>query len=190
MINVFKKIIPLSCFCLLLSGCFSSVFTGANLVYDRHHLYKKISDIDLFTRANRALLEDNQLKCHDCHLDLAVFKGDILVAGHVPTPQLQALAKRRIESVTDYRRLFFQVTHQSPAYNPTPDSWITLKIRSQIMADADIDPTPLKVITVDGVVYLMGEMIKEQALRVTAIASDTDGVVRVVTLMHTLEVKS
>lgn len=169
---------------MLLTGCLgiSGVWTGAELVYDRHNLYKKFNDYQLVAQANRALYRDKMFKRDDCYIDLAAFNGDLLLVGHVPTPELRDEAYARVARKTGYRRLFNQLAIGHSDGNDAEDSWITAKIRSQIVADAEIDPHQFKVITVDQVVYLMGDVLPEEAARVIQIARETDDVIRVVKL--------
>ena len=79
-----------------LSGCLSSIWTGANLVYDRHDVYKKLNDYQLLADVNNALYADKLLKCDYCVLDVAVFNGDALVAGHLPFEELLNEARQRL----------------------------------------------------------------------------------------------
>lgn len=51
-----------------------------------------------------------------------------------------------------------------------------------MVADSNIDPHQFKVITMDNVVYLMGDALSEDANRLIDIAKQTDGVLRVVKL--------
>ncbi|WP_419419715.1 BON domain-containing protein [Legionella sp. D16C41] len=171
---------------LALTSCMGSLWTGATLVYDRHNVYKKLYDYQLALEANRALFQDRLLKQDGCYLDLAVFKGDILLAGHLPNKDLRALAASRLKSLRGYRELFIQVANYSAPANDLVDSWITTKIRSQILADAEIDPNDFKIITVDNIVYVMGDVRPKQAERVLNLAKNTQGVIRVVKLMRYL----
>ncbi|MGQ3889141.1 BON domain-containing protein [Legionella sp. CNM-1927-20] len=170
----------------LLTGCIGSLWTGATLVYDRHNIYKKIYDYQLALQANQTLFQDRLLKQEGCYLDLAVFKGDILLAGHLPNRKLRDLTKARLQSLRGYRELFFQVALYSAPANDLTDAWLTAKIRSQIFADAQIDPNDFKIVTVDNIVYVMGDVRPKQAERVLNLAKHTQGVVRVVKLMRYL----
>lgn len=170
---------------LMLSGCLGSVITtGASLFYDRHNLYKKAGDFNLSGLAGHALYQDRRLKCRYCYLDLEVFNGDILLAGHVPTRSLRALAKSRIERISGYRRIFIQVGIQKRGRNTLQDTWITAKIRSQIISDSHINPKKVKVVTADNIVYLMGDVLPNQGKKVIEIARHTAGVKRVVKLFN------
>ncbi len=166
----------------LLSGCLSQVWTGANLVYDRHTVYLSIDDFQLNAQASRALYHDKVFKQEGCAIELAVFNRDILMVGHVPTRTLYQEAYSRLAAVPGKRRLFNQLTVNQTSENLAKDMWITTKIRSQIFANSDINPKAFKVLTCDGVVYLMGDVIPAQAAHVVLFARQSAGVKRVVKL--------
>lgn len=178
----FYEIIVIALLSCLLTGCLSNLWTGANLVYDRHHVYKKLSDYQLTAKASHALFHDYVLKCNDCSVDLAIFNGDILLSGHVPNAKLREEAKQRIIRLVGYRRVFNQIEISSQPVKTIEDGWITTKIRSRIFADSEIDPHAFKIITSDQIVYLMGDVRPHQALKVINIARSTEGVLRVVKL--------
>ncbi|MCW8399093.1 BON domain-containing protein [Legionella sp. PATHC038] len=177
----FAVLLVLVLFCL--SGCIGSLWTGATMVYDRHDVYKKLDDYNLFLKVNNAITVDNAFKNNNCVIDIAIFNGDVLLAGHVPTAEMQAELQRRLATVKGYRRLFNQVRVSSAGSNSMQDSWITAKIRSQIFADGSIDPNAFKVVTSDRVVYLMGDVHQEQAEKVINMARQTSDVARVVKIL-------
>lgn len=168
---------------VILTGCITDVWTGANLVYERHNLYKKVDNFQLGANASRALYHDRLFKRPDCALDLAVINNDILLSGHVPTVALRQEAQQRIASLQGYRRFFNQVAVGPLRDSSVKDHWITAKICSNMITDGDIEPNDFKVVTSDGVVYLMGDVQPEQAKKVILISRKCAGVKRVVTLM-------
>jgi osmotically-inducible protein OsmY len=167
----------------LLSGCLSNIWTGATLVYDRHDVYKKLNDYHLLADVNNSLYTDKALKCDYCILDVAVFNGDILVAGHLPSSQLVEEARGRLFRIKGYRRLYIEISEKQKRANSLEDSWITTKIRSQIFADSSIDPDTFKIVTSDNIVYLMGDVKADEGRKVIHIARYTAGVMRVVKLL-------
>jgi osmotically-inducible protein OsmY len=172
---------------IYLSGCTSSsLWTGASIIYNRHHVYKKIDDYQLYIRVNNALTGDKLFKCPNCALDIAVFNGDVLITGHLPNSQLYAELQPRLNTIKGCRRLFTQVRVNDIPSNMLQDSWITTKIRSQMFADSSIDPNAFKVITSDGIVYLMGDVFLNEAKKVVNIARHTTDVVHVVKVFHYL----
>lgn len=166
-----------------LSGCVSTLWTGATLLYDRHDVYKKLNDYNLLAEVNKVLAVNRTFNNSNCVLDLAAFNGDILIAGHVPSEELLDELKQRLSTLKNYRRLFNYVKVMQINSNSVQDSWITAKIRSQIFADDSIDPDAFKIITSDRVVYLMGDVKPEQAAKVIKISRFTSGVEKVVKMM-------
>jgi osmotically-inducible protein OsmY len=166
----------------LLTGCFTPLWTGASLLYDRHHVYKKLGDYQLAAKAGHALYQDDAFRQKGSSIDLVVFNGDILLVGHVPTLELRYLAAQRISDLTGYRRLINQVHVKDQPNHGVEDGWITAKIRGRMFADAEIDLHSFKIITSDCIVYLMGDVRPKQAIRVVSIASSTSGVKQVVKL--------
>lgn len=167
-----------------LSGCLGTVWTGASTVYDRHSIYIKLHDYHLLVQINNVLAVNRTFNNPRCVIDIAVFNGDILLAGHLPSVELMDELRRRLSKVKGYRRLFNEMTIKQVASNSVSDSWITTKIRSQIFADSSIDPNAFKIVTSDRIVYLMGDVKPDQAEKVIKIARFTDGVERVVKIFR------
>jgi len=176
-------IITLGCL-LMLSGCVSNIWTGATLIYGRHNTYLKINDFQLNASANRALYKDLLFKQDDIAIELAVFNRDVLMVGHVPTLVLRQEAYARVDAATPEKRRFFNqlVVGKTPD-NTVQDAWITTKIRSHILANSDINPDAFKIVTSGRIVYLMGDVIPDQAQKVILFARECRGVKRVVKLL-------
>ncbi len=63
---------------------------------------------------------------------------------------------------------------------PVTDTWITTKVKSSLLADSDVSGLKIEVDTVDGVVFLTGNVEnKTQADEAKRIAGEIDGVNRV-----------
>lgn len=167
-----------------LTGCVGAVWTSANLVYDRHNVYKKLDDYHLLVELNDALADKRTFKNTACALDFAVFNKDILIAGHVPDQEYYDELLSRLSRLKGYRHLYNRVRIEPIGSNSAQDTWITTKIRSKIFADDSIDPNAFKVVTSDFVVYLMGDVRPEEAKKVVDIARNTSGVSKVVKLMN------
>jgi osmotically-inducible protein OsmY len=60
------------------------------------------------------------------------------------------------------------------------DSWLTTKIKSQMFADAEVVAGKIKVVTVNGVVFLMGILPREEADRAVEIARSIYGVQKII----------
>lgn len=177
------KRVSLIWICMLLSSCIGDVWTGANLVYDRHNIYIKVNDFQLAASISRTLYRDKIFKRADCSIEIAVFNLDVLMVGHVPTQALRQEAEARIRAIPGIRRFYNQLELSHEQENPVLDSWITTTIRGEILADSSIDPHHFKIVTSDQIVYIMGNAMPDQAGKVIHYARRCRGVVRVVKLL-------
>lgn len=172
------------CFVGLSTGCVNLLWSGAQWIYDRHDVYKKIDDYTLSRQVSRLLLQQKRYYKEDGFLEYSVFNQDVLIAGCLPSAALRQQLFASIRQLTSYRSLYNQVSvRQICQQQALYDSWLTTKIRSQIFSDASIAPRDFKIITVDKIVYIMGDVKKDQAERVIEIACGMKGVKRVVKLM-------
>ena len=153
------------------------------MVYGRHSTYRKIDDFQLNASANRALYKDLLFKQKGIAIEVVVFNRDVLMVGHVPTTALRQEAYSRVDAVTSGKRRFFnQLAIASSSSDNVQDVWTTAKIRSRIIADADINPDAFKIVTFGHIVYLMGDVVPAQAEKVIFFARSCAGVKRVVKL--------
>jgi osmotically-inducible protein OsmY len=60
------------------------------------------------------------------------------------------------------------------------DAWISTKVKSRLSLDDKLDASKIKVVTENGVVYLMGPVSKSESDVATKIVSETSGVQKVV----------
>lgn len=176
----------LLCMTMILTACVSEVWNGASFIYDRHELIKKVNDYQILMNTNKLLFLDNQLRSSECFLDIAVFHRDILIAGNLPSEALLRLAKLRLRQLKGYRALYNEIKVRPIPINSLSDTWITTKIRSRILADDSIDPKTFKIVTIDKVVYIMGDIMRDEARRVIDIARHTTEVMEVVSLLKYL----
>jgi osmotically-inducible protein OsmY len=164
-----------------LTSCIvSSAFTGAKLFYDRHNVYHKMRDHKLALIAKNLLAKDSQLA--KSRIDVTTFNGDLLIAGQVPTLALKEKAQKQVGQIIGVRRFFNQLTvgPDISVGKKIKDTFITAKIRAKIIGNDNVNPHAFKVVTENGIVYLMGDVKKEQAQHVVAIARHTQGVKKVV----------
>ncbi len=182
--KLWGRIASLCLICMGLGGCISDIWTGANMVYDRHSWYQRLNDLELTANVKQTLFEEQSIKCDTCSVEFTIFNHDILVVGRVPTQSVRRKVTARLQALHNKRHLYNELVVTTEPGDPLTDSWITTKIRSQILSDSDIAPKQFKVVTSDGVVYLMGDVIPEQAERVVMFARQWSEVRRVVKLFQ------
>ena len=125
----------------------------------------------------------------DAHLIVVSYNGYVLVAGQVQSDALKAKATTVVREIRDVRRIYneLEVSAPSSAMTRTSDTWITAKVKSWLLGSSEIEGGRVKVVTENGVVYLMGLATNAEADRIAESASDTAGVQRVVRLFELID---
>ena len=123
------------------------------------------------------------------HIDLfqavsvEVYEGRVLLTGSVPQPDDRIEAVRiawLADGVTEVLNEI-QVTDQGGLVNFARDTWVTTQLRSKLLLDKNVRAINFNVVTVNGVVYLIGIAQDQAELeRVTNHARTITNVVKVV----------
>lgn len=175
--------------CLLslpLSGCLlSAATTGAQAVYNRNDLQQSFANETAGYNANKALVSDPDLK-NKANISVTSTSKVLLLTGQVPTETAFQRAAAVAKEYAAGRYVLNELVIGPPVSDEqtTEDTWITTKIRSQILATNGLSPGNFKVVTEDGVVYLLGAAVPEEVDTVVDIAKNTDGVKKVVKLIY------
>ena len=125
----------------------------------------------------------------DAHLTVVAYNGYVLIAGQVQSETLKTKATQVVRDIRDVRRIYneLEVSAPSSAMTRTSDTWITAKVKSWLLGSSEIEGGRVKVVTENGVVYLMGLATHAEADRVAESAADTSGVQRVVRLFELID---
>ncbi len=120
-------------------------------------------------------------------LELSVHEGRILLTGTVATPQQQIDAVRLIWQVKDVREVNDEsvVGAGSGFTGYASDTWITTRLKAELMFEQDIQSINYNIKTVNGIVYLLGIAQNQEELeRIIEIARDIDAVKEIVNYVH------
>lgn len=116
------------------------------------------------------------------HISVVSFNGVVLLVGQVPTDALRSKAAAAASKVQKVRQVQNALT-VGPNISfgaRSYDSWLTTKIKSKYAFNNDVNGQRIKVITENGVIYLMGLVTQKEADRAAAVAQRTGGAQRVV----------
>lgn len=171
-----------------LAGCVEAVVvggaTGAVMVNDRRTTGSFIDDQGIEAKANVAISRDDSLK--DAHVNVTSLNGVVLLTGEAPTEAQRDKILAHVREVPRVRRTVNEIRISPPtAYSARfSDSWLTTKVRSKMTGDDKLDSLQIKVVTENGVVYLMGLAKKSEGERAAELASQVGGVQKVVKLFE------
>lgn len=174
---------------LSLQGCFFVAGAAAGaaavaVVYDHRKLEKILMDNKITNTAADKINADPNFK--KSHIEISCFNQVVLLTGQTPTPELRQEAEEIVHAVPNVTRIYNQITIKAPT-SPmirASDSWITTKIKTQLLATKGMQSGTIKVVTENGTVYLMGMVSKEQADIAATIASQVTGVQRVMKIFQ------
>ncbi len=174
---------------LLLAGCGSLLATmEVDTIEDDpgdRTMAQQLEDESIETKA-RVNIHAADAAFDEAHLVIVSFNGYVLLAGQVPTEALKARATDVVRKVHGVRRIYNEIEIASPssAMTRTSDTWITAKVKSWLLGSPETEGLRVKVVTEDGVVYLMGLVTAEEARRIADKAAGISGVQRVVKLFE------
>jgi len=182
----------LACGTLALSGCGSFLATmKVDTIEDepvKRTMGQVIEDDNIETKATVNIHAADEA-FHDAHITVVCYNGYVLLAGQVNTEKLQAKATEVVRKVHGVRRIYNELEVASPSsgMTRTSDTWITTKVKSWLLGSTDSEGTRVKVVTENGVVYLMGLATRAEAQRVSDKAAGISGVQRVVRLFELVD---
>jgi osmotically-inducible protein OsmY len=112
------------------------------------------------------------------------FYSEVLLSGEVPTAALKLQIAEVVNSMPDVRRVYNELNiGVARGYSSTvQDGYISSKLLAKVAASNSIKVSQIKVISNDGVVYVMGRMTPTQQSHLIDIANSTVGITELVLL--------
>lgn len=173
----------------LASGCGSLLATlNTGPIEDKptaRTLGQIIEDDNIETKAVVNIHAANQA-FHDAHINVVSYNGFVLIAGQVNSQALKDQATEVVRKIRGVRRIYNELELAAPSsgITRTSDTWITTKVKSWLLGVSNIQGHRVKVVTENGVVYLMGLASTAEADRIAAETATIGGVQRVVRLFE------
>ena len=123
------------------------------------------------------------------HVNVTSYNGIVLLTGEVPDAAAKDQAGRIAQSVEKVRAVYNElaVGPVTALSTRTNDTVTTSKVKARFVDGQKFNALHVKVVTENGVVYLMGLVKKAEAAAATDIARTTSGVTKVVRLFEYIE---
>ncbi|AIS11237.1 phospholipid-binding protein [Pseudomonas chlororaphis subsp. aurantiaca] len=178
---------------LSISGC-SSVITATreNPIEDdrgTRTFGSKIDDSLIQTKVEVNVAKASPDLDHNSHIVVTSFNGIVLLAGQTPRADLKTLAEQAASAVQRVKKVHneLQVLPPSSLLARQNDAWLTTKIKTQMLTDASIPGSRIKVVTENGIVYLMGLLTQQEATQATNLVQGVSGVQKIVKLFEYID---
>ena len=166
-----------------LPGCFPLVATGigtaALVADDRRTAGIMVEDESI---ENKILQRVEQRHSANVHLNVTSFNRIVLLSGEVPSAEVRADIERIARGVENVRNVQNELSIAQPTTMMlrSNDSVLTSQIKARFVDTNKFHANHVKVVTENGVVYLMGMVKRQEAQNASEIARTTGGVHRVV----------
>ena len=177
-----------------LQGCAPIAVTGATtavttLAADRRTTGTFIEDEAIEIKSRLALLDRQELNKR-VHVNITSYNTWVLVSGQAPTEEDRQAVIDLVKNIEKVTRVFDEITIAAPSslLSRPSDTVITTKIKAKLIAEKDLSSLHIKVITENGVTFLMGLVTTEEGDIATEIARRTGGVQKVVKLFEYREI--
>ena len=120
------------------------------------------------------------------HVVVTAYNGVILLAGQTPRAELKEQAAQVARSVPGVTKVHneLQVLRPSSLAARSNDAAITTKIKTQMLFDSEVSSARVKVVTENGIVYLMGLVTRAEGASATRVVQSASGVQRIVKLFQ------
>lgn len=172
---------------LTLSGCFAPlVIAGvagagaANVAGSSVSVGTQVSDTKIKTQVIGILHTMNNQLAYQSNVEVTVFNGIVLLLGQVPSQAISNSIAKQTSAIEGVNLVYNQLTvGPSVTFTTyTHDAWITAKVKSSMIGT--VDPLHFKVVTQQGIVYLMGRVTKTEGESAANAARQVPGVKQVV----------
>jgi len=162
--------------------------TAATAAHDRRTLGAFVDDQTIELKARQSILSDETLR-GKVHTSVTSINGIVLLTGESPTAQQRDQILARVRPVQGIRRIINEVRVAEPSTfgSRSNDTWLTSKVKTKMLGTKGLDPTRVKVVTENAVVYLMGLVNRREADLATESARSVKGIQRVVKLFEYID---
>ncbi len=166
-----------------LSGCAllvaTGVVSGVAMSQDRRTSGTFVDDEGIEIKGGQRVSErygDN------VHVNITSFNRNVLLTGEAPSEAAKADIGNMVKGVEGVRSVINEITvgTVSTFASRSNDALVTSKVKGRFIDGGKFQINHVKVVTENGVVYLLGLVSREEAESAVSIASSTGGVRKVV----------
>lgn len=123
------------------------------------------------------------------HVSVTSYNGVVLLTGQVPDENSRSLAESVVREIRKVRIIHNELAISGPTSHivRTNDTWITAKIKVHMLGDTRIKANSVKVVTENGVVYLMGLVKRADADTAVEVVKEAHGVQKIVKMFEYID---
>jgi osmotically-inducible protein OsmY len=118
----------------------------------------------------------------NAHINITSYNRVVLLTGQAPSLEARILAAKTAKEYRGVRQVYNEIKVSGPTsfISRTNDAWLSAKVKTKLMANEEVNSSSIKVVTENGVVFLMGLVVRQKGEVALRLASETGGAVSVV----------
>jgi osmotically-inducible protein OsmY len=153
--------------------------TGTYISEDRRTSGMFIEDEGIELKGSRRI---HQQFGDQVHINITSYNRLVLLTGEAPTEAIKADIEKLIMGVDNVRKIFNEIAiaGNTSLTSRGNDTLLTSKVKARFLAERKFQINHIKIVTENGVVYLLGMVTSQEGDNAAQIASSTAGVNKVV----------
>jgi len=174
-----------------LTACAPVVVGGAAaagvVAADRRTAGTFVEDQSIELKAKKAIVDN--IGAANIDVSVTSFNRNILLTGQAIDEAAKAKAETVAKTIENVRTITNELTVGEPSTftENNNDAYITSKVKARMLKENRFPANYVKVVTENGIVYLMGLVTKQEAEDAVDIARCTEGVQKVVKVFEYIE---
>ncbi|EAR59731.1 BON domain-containing protein [Neptuniibacter caesariensis] len=170
---------------VLISGCSDLVSAGREAPIQEdpgHRTVGSYIDDEVIETLSLVNINQGSELMKASNISVTSYNGIVLLTGQAPSDAALQEAEQIVSQVRKVRKIHneIKISGVSSAMSRTNDTWITTKVKSELLLNETIDGARIKVVTDGGTVYLMGLVSAQEADTAINIVRNITGVLKIV----------
>ena len=147
---------------MILQGCALTGPVSEN--HGKRTMGTQIDDVGIAKRAKQNI-KAAHADLDKAHIKVTVFNGVVLLTGQVSSKETKELAAKAARDLRKVKQVHNELEIAGPIsfMARTNDSWLSTKVKTSLISDEEVEGGRIKVVTENGVVYLMGLLTRDEA---------------------------
>ena len=123
------------------------------------------------------------------HINVTSYNGQVLLTGQVPDQNIRNEAQQITAATREVTKIHNELEIAGPTSGivRTNDVYLTSRVKIQLLADKGVAGNRIKVVTENGVVYLMGLIKRPEAETAVTIVRSVPGVRKIVKVFEYID---
>ena len=131
-------------------------------------------------------IKKNGPELENSNINVNSYNRVVLLTGQAPSAEARSGAAEVARQYRGVRQVYNEIKISGPTslIARTNDAWLTAKVKHKLMRSDQVESSSVKVVTENGIIYLMGLISQEKAKEALRLTSEIGGAVKVVSVLE------